>query len=201
MTSTRAGDGLLAIDADLVQQDGGNSAAAARRSWPWRLRTVAGVPGRHGRTSGNPFSFGSSLRSGERLADDDRLALGLFRAWISWKSLSDRTRHAPLGDRLAGLLLQALSGLLARLLARRPPSSVAGWPLVRCFSRSASRVPQRGEQAAFGGLVDHHVGHDALGLDRAAAGRVVARRGDLQAGVRAERRTVWMSPCRRSGCP
>ena len=44
--------------------------------------------------------------------------------------------------------------------------------------------PQRTEQIALGGFVEHHVGHDALGLDRLAARRVVARGGDLQRRLR-----------------
>ena len=46
---------------------------------------------------------------------------------------------------------------------------------------------QRGVRAALGRVVDHDVRHDALGLNGLAARRVVARRGDLQRRVRAER--------------
>ncbi|MPM90811.1 hypothetical protein SDC9_137933 [bioreactor metagenome] len=46
---------------------------------------------------------------------------------------------------------------------------------------------QRCVQVAVSGFVHPHVGHDALGLDGAAAWRVVARGGQLDAGVGAER--------------
>ena len=46
---------------------------------------------------------------------------------------------------------------------------------------------QRGEWAAFGGLVNHDVGHDALSLDRLARRCVVTGGGDLQPGVRPQR--------------
>ena len=46
---------------------------------------------------------------------------------------------------------------------------------------------QGAEQIAFGRFVHHDVGHDALGLDRLAARRVVARRGQLDAGIWAQR--------------
>ena len=46
---------------------------------------------------------------------------------------------------------------------------------------------QDGVGAALDGLIDHHVRDDAGGLDGLARGRVVAGRGDLQAGIGAER--------------
>ena len=45
---------------------------------------------------------------------------------------------------------------------------------------------QGGIGAAFFGVVHHHIGHDAFGLDGLAAGRVVARGGDFEARVRAQ---------------
>jgi len=54
---------------------------------------------------------------------------------------------------------------------------------------------------AIGVLIDQQIGNDALGLDRAAVRRVVARGGQLDRGV--SRDDVWsvLNPCRRSVCP
>ena len=45
---------------------------------------------------------------------------------------------------------------------------------------------QRCKRAAFLGVIDHQIGHDTLGLNRATTGRVVARCGDLQARITAQ---------------
>ena len=97
---------------------------------------------------------------------------------------------AELGQRLGRLLLLGL--LLLELLARFLAGLLAGLVLLlvgaaQVLLQVGLAHAQRGEHVALGGFVEPDVGHDALGLDRAAAGRVVARGGDLQRGVGRQR--------------
>src|SRR4029079_13956974 len=81
--------------------------------------------------------------------------------------------------------LELLARFLARLLAGLVLLLGALAALQVLVEIGLARA-QRREQVPLGGLVEHDVGHDALGLDRRAARRVVAGGGDLERRVGGE---------------
>jgi hypothetical protein len=127
------------------------------------------------------------------LADQHRAALELVQRLGSWKSFSEPNSGNGARPAACGFFFQLLAGFLAGLSRGRRPSFPRPG---RCSGACPGRprgcaAPRTGCPLRF---VHHHVGHDALGLDGAAAGRVVARGRELEAGVRAQGRTVCTEP-------
>ena len=198
---------LLAFDADLVEQDVARVAQQlvvvhapmhdANKERPARARAFSWAAARR-----SVRRSASALRSVIGLADQHRLALQVVQRLRELEVFG----AAELGQRLGRLACVLASCSSSFLRASSRAFSRAS----SFFSSAAAEVllevglahAQRGEHVALGGLVEHHVGHDALGLDRAAARRVVARGGDLQRGVVADSGgSSAPSPCRRSARP
>src|SRR6185369_11216708 len=118
------------------------------------------------------------------LAGDHGLALQPVQRLGELKVLG----AAELGRRLRrtvarrdlGLVL--LARFVARLLARLV-LDLGALAALQVLLEVGFASAKRREQVAFGGLVEHDVGNDALGLDRRTARRKVARGRDLERGV------------------
>ena len=197
-------EALLAFDADVVEQDvariaqqlvvGHGAAVASRLSSGAKRRIHAegrdpspsaqdDVPSRRSAQ----LVVASALRSTAVLLTRTVLPLRRFSAWTSWKSSGPPNSIGGLGAPLraavsASSFLRASSRAFSRASSFCSSTLAAHQVLVEVGLAHA----QGGEHVAFGGLVEHDVGHDALGLDRGAARRVVARGGDLQRGVGGE---------------
>ena len=164
----------LALDADVVEQE---VARVAQQVVVVHRALAAGqnenARGGHGRSGGASaaalsWSSTSALRSTAVLLTSTGLALQAVERLGSWKSSALPNSGGGFGAplRLGELGLELLARFLARLLARVVLLLGALAALQVLLEVGLARA-QRGEQVALGGLVEHDVGHDALGLDRA----------------------------------
>ena len=95
-------------------------------------------------------------------------------------------RQATFGERFFGVFFHLFHGLFTGFFAGGVFGFFGFFAVQQVFAQVGFAGAQGGKNVAFGGLVEHHVGHDALGLDGAAVGRVVACGGDFEGGVRAK---------------
>ena len=93
-------------------------------------------------------------------------------------------RQLAIGQRLSDFGFEFETRFFASLLARVVLLLFTLAAVEVLFQIGFTRA-QRGKQIAFLGLVHHHIGNDALGLDRLAAGCVVTAGGELEGGCRA----------------
>ena len=95
-------------------------------------------------------------------------------------------RQPAVSQRFLGFFFELLAGCFARVFTRFVACSVfllGALAAAQMFVEVGFAGAQGCKHIAFFGLVHHDVGHDAFGLDGFARGRVITRRGDLQAGI------------------
>ena len=94
-------------------------------------------------------------------------------------------RQLAVSQRLSGFFLKFLLRRLAGFFTAGVLFIVA-LAAAQVFLQVGFAGAQSAEQVTFFGLIDHHIRHHSLGLDRFAGRRVITRRGDLQTRVWAQ---------------